>query len=110
MDAVGVATLAQDPPQRPLVEWQGGRAPQRPLVQPGTGQDLPHAGDMEGFAGMARCGEREQLAVQVQPGAQHASGLHRFVCRTREGRRRHLARAENWLATRPEHHHGAPVA
>ena len=109
MDPVLVTTLAQDPPQLPLVERQRRRAAQGVLIQPGTGQDLAHPGYVEGFAGMAGGGEREQLAVQVQPGAQHPGGLHRLVCRTRERRGPRLARAEHCLAVRPEHHHGTPV-
>ncbi len=69
---------------------------QRRLVQPGQRQDLPDGVEVERLAGVARRRERQQPAVERQPGAEHAERLDRLVGRPGED---HGAR----VTDRPDH-------
>jgi len=73
------AARTEEAPQSALVERQRRRALQRVFGEPGAGQDLADAGDVEVLTGMARGRERQQLTLQVEPAAAHRRGLHRLV-------------------------------
>jgi hypothetical protein len=77
------------------IERPGGRAAQVILAQAGPRQDLPHAFDVEVLTGVARRGQRQQLAVQLEAAAQHRRGLQRLVGRPREERHAGLPDADH---------------
>src|SRR6516225_10060153 len=95
--SVRPAALAEESPERGLVHRQRGRALQRVLGQPGTGQDLPDPGDVEVLAGVARAGQRQELALDGQAAGAHGGGLYRLVRGPGEHGSGDLSRAEQHL-------------
>jgi hypothetical protein len=85
------------------------RSPQGGLVQAGGGQHPAYAVEVEGLAGVAGRGQREQLAVEGEPGLEHPHGLHRLVGRAREDRRVGGAELEDPAAVRGEGQQAAAV-
>jgi hypothetical protein len=77
--------------------------------EPGQVEDVVHAARVEVLAGVAGGGQREQLAVQRQPGAQHRGRLQRLVRRPREDGRVGAARGERERAVGGERRHRAAV-
>jgi hypothetical protein len=64
---------------------------------------------VEVLAGVAGGGQREQFALQWQPGAQHGGGLHRLVRRPRENRSVGVAAGERERAVGAERGDRTPV-
>jgi len=89
-----------------LLHRPGGRAAQRALVQPGRGEDGAGAFDVEVLARVAARGQRQQLAVQVQSGAQHGHRLHGLVRRPGEDRRVGVAGAHRDRTVGGQPHRG----
>ena len=91
-----------------VVERPVGRGLQRRLVEPGSGEDAADAVEVERLAGVRRAGQGQQLAVEIEPGAQHADGLQRLAgaARIHRGELGARPRSSSWpsgpvTATRP---------
>ena len=74
-----------------LVERVVRRRLERGLVETGGRQDPAYALDVEVLTRVARAGQREQVTVEVETGAQHAERLHWLVARAWVDRARDVA-------------------
>ena len=93
-----------------LVDGQVGRRLQVGLVEARRGEHPAHAVEVEGLTGVARRGQGQQLAVEVEARLQHADGLQRLVRGAGEDRRVRLAALEEPGAVGGEGDQAAAVA
>jgi hypothetical protein len=80
-------------------------AEQSRLLQPGAGEDLAGPVEVERFAGVRGAGQRQQLALQVEPGPQHGDHLQRLDGRARRRRSVHRSVSLHRTAFRVESQH-----